>query len=308
MAMQIKKATKRTKKLRLSISAPSGGGKTFGALTIANGLLHNIPKSDRKILVFDTEYGRASLKADHFGEFDVVEPETNKGASRVLPSDYIEVIRLAEENNYHVLILDSTTPEWEAIQDIHHKMEGKSSFQNWGKVKQTHHIPFINAILSSKLHIICTMRGKMEYAIEEDNGKRNVKTLGVGSQQDSNMPYFMDFALTISARNHLAEIDKAEGDSLNSPIYRYTQSPFLLTEQFGKDIVQWLESGANPQKDAMVKRVYELQTEYEQLKKEVHVSADMDLKSFDTSELMALGKSLRAEVDALKGVNTTVDI
>jgi hypothetical protein len=64
MTMTIRKAERRRSKLRLGIAAPSGAGKTYGALKLAFGL-------GGKVGLIDTEHGSGDLYAD-LGEYDII--------------------------------------------------------------------------------------------------------------------------------------------------------------------------------------------------------------------------------------------
>ena len=66
----LKKAERKRAKLRIGISAPSGGGKTYSALLLARGLAD----SWDKIAVIDTENRSASLYSQ-FGDYQVIELE-----------------------------------------------------------------------------------------------------------------------------------------------------------------------------------------------------------------------------------------
>ena len=61
--MELKKATRKQAKLRMGLSAVSGGGKTYSALLLAFGLTNDW----NKVAVIDTENGSASLYS-HLGE------------------------------------------------------------------------------------------------------------------------------------------------------------------------------------------------------------------------------------------------
>ena len=70
--MQLKKAQRSKAFLKLGISAPSGGGKTLGALLIAYGLMKKkYPNADEeslweKIAIIDTENGSGELYANKY--------------------------------------------------------------------------------------------------------------------------------------------------------------------------------------------------------------------------------------------------
>ena len=59
--MQLQTATRKRVKIKMSISSPTGFGKTVSALRLAYG----ITKDWKKIAVIDTENESASLYANH---------------------------------------------------------------------------------------------------------------------------------------------------------------------------------------------------------------------------------------------------
>jgi len=66
--MELRKATRQKAKIRLGLSAVSGGGKTYSAILIAKGLT----KGDlSKVALIDTENGSGDLYA-HLGEYNVL--------------------------------------------------------------------------------------------------------------------------------------------------------------------------------------------------------------------------------------------
>ncbi len=184
------RATKTRSKLKMGISGVPGSGKSFTALTIA----HALASEPEKVAVIDTEAGRASKYADQFPPFDVVELETFH------PDLYIEAIRTAEAAGYEVLIVDSLSHAWdgsggilEILDTVARQSKNNNSFTAWGDVTPIHN-RLINAILRSKLHVICTMRSKMEY-VQEINPQTNrtqVRRIGLAPVQRANTEYEFD--------------------------------------------------------------------------------------------------------------------
>jgi hypothetical protein len=81
--MQLRKATRKKAKIRLGLSAVSGGGKTYSAILIAKGLCGDLSK----VAIIDTENGSADLYA-HLGDYNVLSL-----APPFSPERYIEAIR-----------------------------------------------------------------------------------------------------------------------------------------------------------------------------------------------------------------------
>lgn len=224
-----RKAERKQAKLRLALSGPSGAGKTYGALLIARGL-------GGKIAVLDTERGSASLYAD-LVDFDVVEmgpPYT--------PERYVEIIHEAEKAGYDTLILDSITHEWNGEGGIlqivdeyaRSKLKG-NSYAAWNQGTPRHQ-RFIDAMLASKLHIVATMRSKAVYVeTEKSNGKKGIEKQGTAPQQRDGLEYEFTVVLDLNVDGNLACASKDRT--------RLFQETFQITEQTGRDLAEWLDTG-----------------------------------------------------------------
>jgi len=157
--MQLQKATRKKVKLRLGLSAVSGGGKTYSALLLAYGLVGDWSK----IAVIDTENNSASLYS-HLGEYNALEL-----SAPYTPERYIQAIKACEDAGMECIIIDSITHEWDGkggILEIHSSMTG-NSFTNWSSITPRHQ-KFIDAILQSSCHVITTVRRKTEYEMIKD--------------------------------------------------------------------------------------------------------------------------------------------
>jgi len=105
----IRKATRKKAKLRLGITAPSGAGKTMGALLMAFGITGDWDK----IGLIDTEEGSGELYVDtvkhgvKIGEFSYV--RISKDFS---PVHYTDAIKALEDSGVEVIIIDSLTHAW----------------------------------------------------------------------------------------------------------------------------------------------------------------------------------------------------
>ena len=226
--MGFQKAQKQKVKLRLAIEGPSGSGKTYSALRIANGLCPG-----GKIAVIDTENNSASLYADRFG-FDVADL-----TPPYAPERYVELIKAAAKD-YDVLIIDSASHEWSGeggILDIHSRMPG-NSFTNWARVNPKHNA-FINSLLQAPCHIIATMRSKESYALDEnDKGKVTPKKVGMEAVQRQGVAYEFSLVFTMDV-SHQACATKDRTAMFAADQW------FLPTEETGKQLRNWLESGVD---------------------------------------------------------------
>jgi hypothetical protein len=236
-----KKAERKQSKLRLAICGCSGSGKSYSALQIAKGLCSN--DSNNKIAVIDTESGSSELYS-HLANFDVAiltPPFT--------PQRYIDLIHAAEKAGYSTLIIDSLSHAWQGaggILEMHDKATtGRTnSFAAWGVVTP-HHNALVEAILSSPLHIIATMRTKTAYEVVSENGRTKVNKLGLAPVQRDNMEYEFTVVFDLIAGSHTANVSKDRtGLFANQP------QQFQPSENTGKKLLQWLESGVDQNEES----------------------------------------------------------
>lgn len=225
--MQLKKATRKQVKLRLNISAPSGAGKTYSALRMANGLCGDWSK----VAVIDTENGSASLYS-HLGEFNTIDltpPFT--------PEKYIEAINACVAAGMEAIIIDSSTHEWACLIE-ENELLAQSKFRGntWSAWSQTtpRHDKFINAVLHCPVHVITCTRSKMETVMGDD---KKVKKVGMKDVQREGWEYELTISLNIDRDTHLAIPSKDRTNLFEG------KNPFLITEETGKQIAAWCNSG-----------------------------------------------------------------
>lgn len=100
------------------------------------------------------------------------------------------------------------------------------------------HDKFIQAVASSPIHIIATMRGKDQYEVEkDDSGKINVKKLGVGAKQRDGFEYEFTSTFNLDLDSHFARSQKD-----NTHLFE-NEGDVLLSEEHGRRVIQWANSG-----------------------------------------------------------------
>lgn len=209
------------------LSGPSGSGKTYTALRLATGLAE---KCGSRIAFIDTEAGRVRYYADEF-DFDDMQLEDFQ------PESYVRLIQAAVDAGYQVLVIDSTSHEWTYCYETVNKMPG-NSFTNWGKMTPRHD-RFMEAILQSPIHIICTVRGKDEYVLEEKNGKQTPKKVGMGYKQRDDVEYEYTTTLNLQQDTHIAT-------AMKDNTHLFENRFEVLTEKDGAFIYEWANAGAAP--------------------------------------------------------------
>ncbi len=196
--MAFKVATRKKAKLRAAIDGGAGAGKTYTALKIACRLAG----PSGKVALLDTERGSASKysggKPFHF---DTDEPKTFS------PRDYIASIKEAAEAGYDVLIIDSLSHAWSGpggaleIVDSH-----KDKFGGGWRAVTPMHNALVDAILTAPMHVIVTMRSKMEYVIDEKTKK--ISKIGLKPVQREGMEFEFDVVLDMNDL-HVGTVSKS---------------------------------------------------------------------------------------------------
>lgn len=237
MSFVIKKATKEQAKLRLALIGLAGSGKTYSALAIATAL---VPGG--RVCVIDTERGSASLYADRFS-FDVIELESHA------PENYVEAIEHVEANGYDVCVIDSLTHAWagkdgalEQVDKAQRRNGSGNSFTAWRDVTPKHNA-LVEAMLRTRMHLIATMRSKMEYVLElDERTKKQVpRKVGLAPIQRDGMDYEftvvgdmdLEHRLIVTKSRCLGAVDV--GDVIEKP-----------GEKLAAKLRTWLNSGVAP--------------------------------------------------------------
>jgi hypothetical protein len=224
--MQIRKATRKKAKIRLGLSAVSGGGKTYSAILIAKGLVGDLSK----VAIIDTENGSADLYA-HLGDFNVL-PLT----APFTPERYIEAIKSCEKAGMEVIIVDSISHEWDGkggCLEIVESLGGK--YQDWAKVTPRHQA-FIDAIIHSASHIITTVRRKQDYEMIKEGNKIRIEKAGLKEITREGFEYELTINLELDTQHNATASKDRTQLFMNKPA-------FVPSEKTGELIANWCEQG-----------------------------------------------------------------
>jgi hypothetical protein len=114
---------------------------------------------------------------------------------------------------------------------------GTNSYAAWREVTPDHNA-LVEALLSSRCHIIVTMRVKTEYVLEtNDRGKQVPRKVGLAPVQRDGVEYEFTVVMDIDI-DHKAAASKDRTTLFDG--WRDT-----ITEGTGRQLLQWLESGAD---------------------------------------------------------------
>lgn len=225
-----KKASRKRIKLKTALTGIAGSGKTTSALRLARGLVG----PNGKIALIDTENGSASLYSDRY-DFDVCEITPPFDHQK-----FVEAIRSAVEAGYQVVIIDSASHFWEGILEFKDKLDrrGGNSFMNWNEAGRQFK-GILNAVLQSPVHVICCLRSKIDYVIEQDQkGKATPRKIGLAPIMRDGVEYEFTTVFDIDLSHHAATSKDRTG--------LFTDRIFQITEESGNQLASWLESAKEP--------------------------------------------------------------
>jgi AAA domain len=209
--MSFKQAQNFQRFLRMALAGPAKAGKSWTALALARALAGE----DGKVGVIDTENASISKYAELFPPFDVCELE------QFHPDAYVNAIHEAEQLGYDVLIIDSLTHAWNGpggLLETKHQIAksgrpGMNDYTAWAEVTPKQNA-LLYTITHAKMHIIVTMRTKMEYATEMKDGSLKVTRLGLAPIQRDETEYEFDI-LAMMDHQHTMTIEGSRCPALD---------------------------------------------------------------------------------------------
>jgi len=224
--MQLRQSERKQAKIKLAIQGAAGSGKTYSSLLLAFGITNNWGK----IAVIDSENGSADLYA-HLGGYNVLNLNENYS-----PENYMEAIEICEKAGIEVIIIDSLSQSWDFLLQCHTEMVG-NSFTNWGKITPRQNA-FIQRILQSNCHVICTMRTKQDYILSEKNGKMVPEKVGLKAVMRDGVDYEFTIVLDVDMKHYANASKDRTGLFMGKP-------EFIISSATGQRILNWCQSGVS---------------------------------------------------------------
>lgn len=230
--MEFKEASRKDVKFKAAMAGLSGSGKTLSALKFFKGFLSDISS----LGVIQTESGRAQLYKDKIGSFKILEM-----TPPFTPLKFIEAMEAAEKAGLKALVIDSLSDEWAGLGgslDMHAAASEvtKNSFTAWKRITPQHEALF-NKLLSTQLHVICTLKKKSDYIMEavEKNGKviQQPKKVGLADVQREGTEYRFMAVFDIDLDTHKAKASKDNTGLFDG------KPPFIIDEETGKQVREW---------------------------------------------------------------------
>ena len=239
----MRKAQRKKAKLRLGISGPAGGGKTLGALLFAYGITGDWDD----ICIIDSEnysgdlYANSTKAGVEIKEYNIISL-----AAPYTPEKYVSAIRECESAGIKVVIIDSLTHAWAGVGGLLDKKgqieksnkPGVNSWTAWRDITPMHN-NLVDTILSSKCHIVATLRAKMEHVQEKDpsTGRVVVRKIGMNPVQRDGMEYEFTTFVDVD-QDHQCTSSKDRTSIVDGRV-------FQLLPELGKQFLEWLESGTD---------------------------------------------------------------
>lgn len=240
MAIQIRTAQRKRQKFRGALIGPTGSGKTYTMLRLLFGL-----SETGKVCMIDTERGSGELYADvnkdGIGEYLYIGLEPPFTCEK-----YGEAIAAAVEAGCDAIGVDSLSHAWIAEGGL---LEKKGAIESrtgngWTAWKEPtkDYNALVTNIISCPVHIICTLRAKMDYVQEKDEktNRTTVRKVGMGAQMRDGIEYEFTVTWDLESGTNMASCTK---DRTTNPKLFQGQIK-VLTEQDGIAIRNWLMSGA----------------------------------------------------------------
>ena len=234
MAVTFSRAIKYEAKGRVALIGPAGSGKSYTMLTLARLLA-----GEGKIAAIDTEQGSLSKYADLF-DFDVCPLKSYS------PDTFMDALRQAERDKYAVFCCDSLSHFWmgkdgalEFVDNAAKRSQSRDGMAGW-KDFRPHERQMIDAMISSPMHVICTMRTKTDYQDVEVNGKKKRIKVGLAPVQRDGLEYEFDLVGLMDDDNTFI-IDKTRCPALSG-----RAMPKPKDEDF-QVFADWLKGAAKPE-------------------------------------------------------------
>lgn len=252
-AMTFRPAVRENVPLLIGLTSGTGGGKTYSAMRIAQG----IAGPGKRFAVVDTEKRRARHYADDF-QFDVMDLEPP-----FTPERCTAALKAAEKAGYPCIVLDSATHEWageggvlKMQQEAQKRMAGPNAdykrleamnWPAWREPKERHAV-FREGLLQIGVPLVLCFRGKtgQKPGIDPETGKKcliETPFRPITSQDD--LPFELTVLLVLSQEKP-GTVDLSQPNKISKPVRPLIRDGEVLDEAFGSKLAAWARGGEAP--------------------------------------------------------------
>jgi hypothetical protein len=229
---------------RVSLLGPSGSGKSYWGLILSSLMAK---AEEKRVAAVCSEHGALAKYADIF-DFDLVTLQSYE------PEQYMGAIAAAIKEGYGAILLDGISQAWAGKggllefvdQEKKKDRHGDAFGAGWGKATPRHNA-FIEAMLGceDKIHLVVTMRTKMEFVKTEENGKTKIKKVGMQPIQRDGLEYEFDVVGDLEQGDNTLTISKSRCRALNLPPWNKLVPPEKAAEM-ATTYIAWLKTGVKP--------------------------------------------------------------
>jgi len=231
-------AERKNAKLRAALDGPAGSGKSFT-------MLQMLKLFDVNPGVIESERGSALKYAHKKGtvegpgnwQFQCSQLEAKKN-----PDAYMVELAEAARRGFSAIGIDSYSHSWlGALEDVDAISGSGSKFTSGWKKVSPKVSKLVDAILNYPGHVICTMRDKTEYVLEENaKGKKEPRKVGTAPVAREGTDYEFDVMLNLSLDGMITVAkSRAHGVIAAGDVFTREQIPELVAK-----LKEWLDLGA----------------------------------------------------------------
>lgn len=200
----IRRASARRVNLKVSLCGPSNSGKTWTSIKTMHVLrdrlqADGLPVGNGEIVVIDSQHGQSEYYAGYR------DPDTGRtwdfqiyDLNQFTPQAYTEAFNYVQRSGYSLVIVDSISHEWVGPGGLLEEKDVlistravKNDFGAFAIVTPKHN-KFKESIQNFPGHMICTIRSRTDWAMEQRDGKVVPRKLGVGYMQRDGIEYEFD--------------------------------------------------------------------------------------------------------------------
>lgn len=248
MTIQFRRATRARTYLRLALCGPAGSGKSYTGLRVATGLLD----PGQRLAVVDTEHGSAELYADapnpDGGQFDFDVVRLDLAHGKFSADNYIAALSAAKKAGYPVVLVDSLSHAWAGEGGILDQVDNSAAksarggegnkFAAWrGGTKSQNEL--VDALLSYPGHVVCTLRSKVEFVLEEVNGKKVPRKVGMATVQRDGVDYEFTVVGDLDVDTHRLVVTKSRCSAIADRTFARPGRDLAL------ELKRWLDEGSS---------------------------------------------------------------
>jgi hypothetical protein len=231
---------------RIALLGPAGAGKSFWGLILVTELAK---AENKRVAAVCSEHGSLAKYSDEF-DFDFMTLHSYE------PEHYMAAIDNAVQEGYGAILLDGISQAWagkggilEFVDQEKQRSKTKDAYgAGWGKATPRH-TAFIERMLAceEQIHLVVTMRTKMEFVREEVGGKTQIRKVGMQPIQRDGLEYEFDVVGDLDQGDNVFTVSKSRCRALNVAPWNRVAKPDEAVK-LAQTYIAWLHTGTTEPK------------------------------------------------------------